>query len=729
MGWFDKQIRDRHKQDMEQMDEAYRSLASVVDKRFRKTKEFHDRMANYDALKEIAAYFHVAIPEIPENICDINEKMNLVLSPAGIMWRRIKLEGEWWKDISGALLCEKVSGGEVALLPTKAGQYYFFDNKIGKSIKLDGKSAKLLQKEAVCFYRPLPQGKISFKDLIRYMFQSFSPIDLGMLAVVGLIITLTGMLTPAATSILFDAIVPSGKAILLYTIAFMLLGAAISVYLFTVVQTVYRSKILQQMKLNVRSALFMRLLGMPVDFFKNYSSGDLAKRVMAADQLCEIFGTVVLGTGVTAIFSMAYIVQIFIFTPFLTIPALLAFILQFVVGLLLVRLQSQVFMRQLKAESKLNGVVYALFSGIQKIKLAGCEERAFAKWAAVYKEKAEAAYNPRLLLRIYQALAPAVSILGLLFIYAAAAGKVTVSQYAAFTTAFGMVGAAISSLLQAATSLSVIKPTLELMKPILDTEMEKSKGKELVYSLNGTIELNNVSFRYTHEGPWIIKDLDLKIRKGQYVAIVGTTGCGKTTLMRIMLGFEIPEIGAVYYDDKDLAKLDQRSLRKHIGVVMQNGKLFAGDIFSNIAVSAPNLSMSEAWEAAEAAGIAEDIRNMPMQMNTLVSDGGGGISGGQKQRIMIARAVAHKPKVLMLDEATSALDNITQKKVAESLAKIKCTRIVIAHRLSTIRQCDRIIVLDQGKIVEDGTYDELVGKGGIFSKLVERQQIPENEQN
>ena len=221
----------------------------------------------------------------------------------------------------------------------------------------------------------------------------------------------------------------------------------------------------------------------------------------------------------------------------------------------------------------------------------------------------------------------------------------------------------------------------------------------------------------------IIDDLSLKIKRGRYIAIVGATGCGKSTLMRLMMGFEKPLTGAVYYDGKDLEKLDQKSLRRQVGVVMQNGKLFSGDIYANIAVSAPGLTLKEAWEAAEMAGMADDIRRMPMGMNTILSEGAGGISGGQKQRLMIARAVAAKPKVLMFDEATSALDNITQRQVSDSLAKMKCTRIVIAHRLSTIKECDRIIVLHQGKIVEDGTYEELNNLGGFFAELVARQQI------
>ena len=250
-----------------------------------------------------------------------------------------------------------------------------------------------------------------------------------------------------------------------------------------------------------------------------------------------------------------------------------------------------------------------------------------------------------------------------------------------------------------------------------------SQGKQVITRLSGGLELNNVSFRYKEGTPLVIDNLSLKIRPGQYIAIVGATGCGKSTLMRLLLGFETPQKGAVYYDGKDLSTIDLKSLRQKIGVVMQNGKLFSGDIYSNITISAPQLTMDQAWEAAEMAGIADDIRRMPMGMHTLISEGSGGVSGGQRQRLMIARAIAPKPKILMFDEATSALDNITQKRVSQSLNGLKCTRIVIAHRLSTIRQCDRILVLDKGRIAEDGTYDELLALNGRFAELVERQRL------
>ena len=235
--------------------------------------------------------------------------------------------------------------------------------------------------------------------------------------------------------------------------------------------------------------------------------------------------------------------------------------------------------------------------------------------------------------------------------------------------------------------------------------------------------MSHITFGYDPESKPLFEDFSLTIPARQYVAIVGKSGCGKSTLVRLLLGFEKPETGAIFYDRKDIQTLDLGSLRKCIGTVLQEGDLFGGSIFENITISAPNLGLKEAWEAAEIAGIADDIRAMPMGMSTVLQEGGGGISGGQKQRIMIARAVAPKPKLLLLDEATSALDNITQKQVSDALDRMKCTRIVIAHRLSTIRHCDRILVMDGGKIVEDGKYEALIKKGGVFAELVERQRL------
>ena len=266
-----------------------------------------------------------------------------------------------------------------------------------------------------------------------------------------------------------------------------------------------------------------------------------------------------------------------------------------------------------------------------------------------------------------------------------------------------------------------------MVEPIMKTVPETLSNKKQVSTLEGAIEVSNLSFKYADNMPFVLDGVSLKIEPGEYVAIVGTTGCGKSTLMRQMLGFEKPTSGSIFYDGVDLASVDARSVRRNVGVVMQNGDLFAGDMFSNITIMNPRASIEDAWEAAELAGIADDIRKMPMGMQTLVSEGGGGVSGGQRQRLLIARAVCGKPRILMLDEATSALDNIAQRHVSDALADLNCTRIVIAHGLSTIREADRIIMLDGGHIVEDGSYDELVALGGRFADLVERQQLDQGE--
>ena len=274
-----------------------------------------------------------------------------------------------------------------------------------------------------------------------------------------------------------------------------------------------------------------------------------------------------------------------------------------------------------------------------------------------------------------------------------------------------------------AQSAAQIRPILEIAEPFLKTVPETQDDKEIVTNIRGGIELEHVSFRYDQDSPYVLKDLSLRIKSGEYVAIVGRTGCGKSTLMRLLLGFEKPEKGTIYYDNKDLESIDVVTLRRKIGSVMQQSGLIQGDIYSNITLTAPGLPLEDAWEAAEIAGIADDIRSMPMGMQTVVSEGEGGVSGGQKQRLMIARAVAPKPKVLLFDEATSALDNKTQKQVSNALDNMGCTRVIIAHRLSTIRHCDRILVLDDGHIIEEGNYDELIEQNGYFAEMVERQRL------
>ena len=447
-------------------------------------------------------------------------------------------------------------------------------------------------------------------------------------------------------------------------------------------------------------------------------------RSMSVNQLCELILGMVVGTGLSSLTSLLYITQIFSFAPSLVVPSLMMVLTTVVFTTVTSIVQIRISKKHMEFSAKEAGMSYAMISGVQKIKLAGAEKRFFARWLDIYSDGAELTYAPPTFIRINGVITTAISLISnIVLYYLAVKSGIDQSNYFAFTAAYGAVMGAFTSLAGVALSAGRIRPILEIAEPFLKAEPETADNREIVTKLSGGIEMNNVYFRYSENTPYIVNDLSLKIRPGEYVAIVGRTGCGKSTLMRLLLGFEKPEKGAVYYDGKDITRLDHGSLRRNIGTVMQSGGLFQGDIYSNIVISAPHLTLDEAWEAAEIAGIADDIRAMPMGMQTLISEGHGGISGGQKQRLMIARAVAPKPKILMFDEATSALDNKTQKQVSEALDKMGCTRIVIAHRLSTIRHCDRILVLDDGKIIEEGSYEQLISRNGFFAELVKRQRL------
>ena len=539
-----------------------------------------------------------------------------------------------------------------------------------------------------------------------------------------LLATLVGMLTPKLNQMLFSEVLNSGSTTVLLGMAVFMACASVSALLLSTARTMITARVGTKLNVSVEAATMMRLLSLPPDFFKAYSAGELSNRSQYLTTLASQVVSVVMSTGLTSVFSLLYITQIFVYAPALVAPALVVTLLTVAVTVAQVFVQMKIARQQMELGSKESGMSYQLISGIQKIRLSGAEKRAFARWGRLFSKSAALSYDPPMFLKISSVITLAISLLGTMSLYyAAIRGGVTIAEYYAFNAAYGMVNGAFLSLAGIASTIAVIKPVLEMAKPIMETVPEVAEDKLVLTRISGGVELNNVTFRYTEDMPPVLDDLSLKIRPGQYVAIVGKTGCGKSTLMRVMLGFETPQKGAVYYDGRDLKKIDLKSLRRRIGAVMQNGKMFTGDIFSNITISAPWLTLEDAWEAAEVAGLAEDIRNMPMGMNTLISEGQGGISGGQRQRLLIARAVAPKPRILMFDEATSALDNLTQKQVSEALDRMKCTRIVIAHRLSTIRQCDRIIVLDKGKIIEDGSYDELLAKNGFFADLVARQRL------
>ena len=602
--------------------------------------------------------------------------------------------------------------------------YGFYNPNTQKKVRLNRKTQELLEEDSYCFYKPFPLKKIGVRDLLQYIIGTVSPPTIVCVILITLCATLVGMITPRITKLLFSDVLESGSARLLLSIAVLYVCTSLSLLMIGGIKSLLMNRINTEMNVSVQAATMARILSLPADFFKNYSSGEITSRAQYISSLCQTLVQTFLSTGLTSVFSLVYITQIFVYAKELVIPALCITLVTLVFSIVSSLAQMKISKRYMELSGKMSGMTYQIITGVQKIKLSGSEKRMFARWMNEYAEESKYTYGTPPFIMFNGVISTAISLAGTIVMYFfAVRSGVSVADYTAFNAAYGMLSGALMSVAGIALTAARIKPVIDMAKPIMDAEPEISEGKQIVTKVSGGIELSNVSFRYEDNSPLVVDDLSLKIKPGQYVAIVGKTGCGKSTLLRLLLGFEKPQKGSIYYDGRDMGTLDLKSLRKKIGVVTQNGKLFQGDIYSNIIISAPYLSVDDAWKAAEIADIADDIRAMPMGMHTIISEGAGGISGGQKQRLMIARAVAPNPKILMFDEATSALDNITQKKVSEALDSLKCTRIVIAHRLSTIKQCDRIIVLDGGKIVEDGTYEELLEKQGYFHELVERQKL------
>ncbi len=724
LGWFDSQIRQRKQSDQERFEDSILRMASVVvGNRYGDTLA-DDRIITKHAIDDILKYYHCKPVDIPESLTEPEEQLEYALRPYGLMYRVVELKENWYKDGFGPVIAFREEDGvPIALFPKELVGYYYRDSN-GSKISVNKKNMEGFSRDAICFYRPLPLRSIGIPDLLLFMKNCLNIGDLIIVFGFNLLCTLMGLLMPGITKMMAGFVLESGKPSLLWGTAVFMLCVAVSTRLIEIADLMAGTRLEIKTSIPVDSAMMMRIMSLPASFFKKYSAGELSSRSDAVNQLCSLLMGTALSAGLTSFTSLLYITKIFQYTPALTVPAVLVVLSTVVIMILTSLMQIRRTRDIMECSVKESGLTYALISGVQKIKLAGAEKRAFAKWADTYSKGAALTYNPPIFIKINSTIQTAVTLAGTIVIYyTAVTTRVSPAEYMAFNAAYGMLMGAFTSMAGTVLQVAQIKPVLEMAEPFLKAEPEMSDGREILTRLSGAIELNNVYFRYNEDMPYVVDGLSLKIRPGEYIAIVGKTGCGKSTLVRLLLGFEKAEKGGIYFDGKDINKVDLRSLRRKIGTVTQDGGLFQGDIYSNIVISAPHLTLDDAWKAAEMAGIADDIRAMPMGMQTLISEGQGGISGGQKQRIMIARAIAPGPKILIFDEATSALDNKTQRQVSEALDGLKCTRIVIAHRLSTIKNCDRILVLNQGKILEEGTYEQLIDQNGYFAQLVERQRL------
>lgn len=678
------------------------------------------------------------------------EPLEAIARASQLRLRRVLLRGKWWKEDNGPLMAyTRMDRQPVALLPAGPQKYMVFNpiaaglERTGPALKQEGQPteiaagqgrqllteelARTLDPVAFMFYRPLPSGELSVWKLLQFTLRGQER-DWLTILVMGVAATLIGMLVPQATAALVDTVIPYGDRLLLWQIGLGLFAAAVGASSFQLAQAIATLRVESASDIGLQAAVWDRLLALRTSFYRQYAIGDLSSRVSSINAIRrKLSGTALQGLF-AGVFSLLNLLLLAYYSPPLAGIALLvaAMVMAVTVASGLVLLKK--YRPLLEIQGKLYGLVVQLINGVSKLRIAGAEERAFAAWGDRYGQQLRLTLSTQQLedaVDIFNTVLPIITTL-LLFWLASVlisgpdAVQFSTGTFIAFTVAYGTFIAGATSLSNTLVSLLDIVPLWQRAQPILQATPEVDLNKADPGQITGALKVDRVNFRYREDGPLILDSVSVEAGPGEFIALVGPSGSGKSTVMRLLLGFDMPQSGAVYYDGQDLAGLDVGALRRQFGVVLQTSRLGAGSIFENIAGGAL-ISLEDAWAAAEMAGFAEDLKAMPMQMHTVVSEGGTNLSGGQRQRLLIARALAVKPKIMLMDEATSALDNKTQAVVTESLDRLNVTRVVIAHRLSTIRHADRIYVLEAGRVVQHGSFDELAAQEGLFAQLIRRQ--------
>ncbi len=644
---------------------------------------------------------------------------------SGVRKRAVTLKGAWWESDNGPMLAfSEGSKAPLALIPNPGKGYRCIDPSSGTSRRVDNAAAEEIQPFAVVFYRSFPAKSLTGTDLFRFSFLK-NRRDLFLLMSMGLCGAVLGLVVPMATGMIFDTIIPEAARFQLFQLGYILVVCAAATGIFEITRGIASLRLEGKIDAGVQSAVMDRLLLLSPPFFRRFTAGDLAERTLGINAIRQALSSAAITSVLSSVFSLFYFVLLFRYSWKLALVALgLTLVSVVVTGFISYR---QVKNRRSLAtlQGRISGMLLQFITGISKLRITGSENRAFLKWAEAFGDQERIAYKSGLLTNFISAFNSGFPILaaGAIFfsVVQLRAEGFSTGTFLAFNAAYGNFQNALVRMSATIISLMDIVPLYERAKPILGSVPETNRDKLSPGKLKGDIEIRHINFRYLEDGPLVLDDVSMEIKAGEFVAVVGSSGSGKSTLFRLLVGFETQETGTVYYDGQDLATLDVGEVRRQIGVVLQHSRVMPGSILKNIIGSSSRLTIDDAWEAARAAGLEEDIKAMPMGMHTMLQAGGGTLSGGQKQRLMIARAVVNKPGIIYFDEATSALDNRTQAVVIRGLERLRATRVVIAHRLSTIVNADRIFVLEKGRIAQSGTYEELMEQPGFFAELAKRQ--------
>ncbi|GAA4043441.1 NHLP bacteriocin export ABC transporter permease/ATPase subunit [Hymenobacter glaciei] len=661
---------------------------------------------------------------------NVTNQLHLIAKSSKLRIRKIILRDIWWKEENGPLLAfTKTDRTPVALLQKTSSSYTIKDLSTGSESVVDHQIAESLEPIGYMFFSGFDGTMTSVKKVLSFALRSVEK-DAKLLILAALAGSLIGLLVPILSGVMYDEVVPTADRSLLLQVFTILVMIALVKAGLQLVEGVLQLRVESKSSINLQAGMMDHMLRLPVTFYKKYTAGDLTNRVLSVNTIRQIVSSTLMTAVLSGAFSAVNLILLFYYDSNLALVGVglgmiaAAFIIT--IGWLKLKYDRQVS----KYQGEIQGFLFEFLSGITKIRITGGERRVFALWANKFSLLKKLGFNSGTYQNFVETFTASYPLVTTIFFFSflyytqlhatGVTGVLSVGIFMAFIVSFNQfLNDSLRLSMAMITSLNVIT-LYERVKPILAAETESAEQSIDPGELAGEIEMNSVSFRYNEDQPLVLKDVTFKIKPGEMVAFVGASGSGKSTIMRLLLGFEQAEAGLIYYDGNSFDLMNRELLRRQIGVVLQNGALMSGSIFQNI-IGNSELTLDDAWEAAKMAGMEDDIKQMPMEMHTVVSEGASTFSGGQRQRLMIARAIAHKPRLLFMDEATSALDNRTQGLVSQSLEKLQATRIIIAHRLSTIKNADRIYVLDKGTIVESGTYDELMEKDMLFAKLAKRQ--------
>lgn len=679
------------------------------------------------AIRTILKKFKIDAEPV-SNFSNVEELLDALLDPVSIMYEKIDLSESSWSQQSNYMLAFLEEGTPFVLCPSWIGYKCYFpstDRTLHYSSKVK------TGREAYIIYRPMRSAHFSLLRFIQQMFTFLSLKDVLCAACATALITILGLVVPSMNHYVLNEIVPQGMhaAPLLLSTAFIFIGAGLLKGIISIIKSYTLSKINLRISSQMQAAAVSKVLLMPYEYFQNESVGKQSAQIRNTKELTELILNFMMNNLFSVIFALLYIPQMKQLSSVLVIPALIILFIQITASLLFCFASAKNASNLLEYKQDADSLMFEFIKGMQRIKGSGSEARAYAMITTRYSKVLNASLQPPIYIQLNDSILSLISSFGTLTILVLAAScNVSRADYISFVSSYTLLSSSINSIVSMSKSIITIQPLINQMKQLFDYVPKKEEGRHYVRSLQGNISIEDLSFSYDAGQKNCVDHIDLHIRKGEKIAFVGESGCGKSTLLKLLLGMLTPNGGSITYDGIPLSTFNQRSFRKKIGSVFQFSKVFPGTIYENIVFNAPNASIEDAWKAAELAGIAEDIRALPLGMETEISEGiSGGFSGGQKQRILLARAFAQNPSILILDEATSALDNISQHHVLSSIYQMPCTVIMVAHRLSTVKDCDQIVMFKDGRIVEKGSYEELMNIHGEFANFVRKQQIPEHE--